>query len=63
MSTSVINATIRDCLTHCYYSPAPLFRLAVYLNRLLDTGKWTNEEVAAVRSATVRILRSVKKRE
>ena len=58
-STSKLNATIRNCLNLCYSSRMPLRDLSEYLKALFRSGEWTQEEVAAIRSATVRILRNI----
>ena len=55
-ATNKINDAIGDCLNRCYSSASPLSCLADYLGSLLNTGEWTHDEVAAVRSAVVRIL-------
>jgi hypothetical protein len=58
-STGKINAAIGDCLDRCYLSSTPVLCLTEYLKALMDTGDWAADEVAAVRSAAVHILRSV----
>jgi hypothetical protein len=59
MSTTQINSAIRSCLNRCYSSRTPLRDFSEYLNALFQSGAWTLEEVAAVRSAVVHILRSI----
>lgn len=58
-STNKLNRAIGDCLTRCYSSRTPVLCLTDYLKSLLDSGEWTPEEVAKVRSAAIRILRKV----
>lgn len=58
-SSNKINAAIGDCLNRCYLSSAPVLCLTEYLKALTDSGGWTADEVAAVRSAAVHILRNV----
>jgi hypothetical protein len=58
-STNRINAAIGDCLNRCYLSPTPVLCLTEYLKTLMASGDWTADEVAAVRSAAVHILRNV----
>jgi hypothetical protein len=57
--TNKVNRAIRDCLCRCYSSPNSLLGLADYLASLVNSGEWTNNEVAVVRSAAVRILSSI----
>jgi hypothetical protein len=59
MSTTKINSAIRSCLNRCYSSRTPLRDLSEYLNSLFQSGIWTQQEVAAVRSAVVHILRNI----
>ena len=58
-STEKINSAIGDCLTRCYSSPTPVLCLTEYLKTLLESGDWTPDDVAKVRSAAVRILRNI----
>jgi hypothetical protein len=58
-SASKINTAIGDCLSRCYSSPTPVLCLTEYLKSLLQSGQWTPEEVAKVRSAAVHILRHI----
>ena len=58
-STEKINQAIGDCLSRCYSSPTPVLCLTEYLKSLLESGDWTADEVAKVRSAAVRILRNI----
>jgi hypothetical protein len=57
-SVTKINAAVAQCLTRCYASQAPVLCLTEYLDSLLQSG-WSRQEVAAVRSAAVRILRNI----
>ncbi len=58
-STEKINRAIGECLTRCYSSPTPVLCLTEFLKSLLENGDWTPADVVKVRSATVRILRSI----
>jgi hypothetical protein len=58
-STGKINDAVHECLNRCYASPTPVLCLTEYLKRLMDTRVWTVDELAAVRSAAVRILRNI----
>ena len=58
-STGKVNAAIRECLSRCYLSPTPVLCLTEYLKSLMERGDWGASEVAAVRSASVHILRNV----
>ena len=58
-STSKINDAVHECLNRCYSSATPVLCLTEYLKRLMNSGAWTVNELAAVRSSSIHILRNV----
>ena len=59
MSVERINNAIRSCLDRCYESDHATGSVAVFVQELRDSGEWTNEELQAVYSTVMRLLRAL----
>jgi hypothetical protein len=54
--TDLTRKALGDCLAFCGISPFPTVALAEFLMVLRLTGRWTSEQLVALRSETVRRL-------
>ncbi len=60
-SAQQLNDALRNCLAICLRAPSSLVALWDFLMTLRETKRWTDQDLASLRSRAVHVLREVQR--